>query len=130
MTRGLLSWAASRFGDRFWLVADPAHIEARDGTGISDGLSLRVVKEGRYTNHYVPHLETRICLSRSFHKEVDKFLIPDYLMVDVTETPILEGVFIDTRPDLVFSSRSFFAGIDQLGLFCNLGSSFGQDRSR
>ena len=58
LIRGLLSRAAPRLGDRFWLVANPAHIEARDGTGISDGLSLRVVKEGRNTNHNVPHLKT------------------------------------------------------------------------
>ena len=107
MTRGLLSWAALRLGDRFWLIADPAHIEARDGTGISDGLLLRVVKEGRYINHDVPHLKTRICLCRPFHKQFYEIVVPDHLVVDVTETPVLEGVFIGTRLDLVCGAPDF-----------------------
>ena len=77
MTRRL--WDASRFCGDFRLVDDPEYVEARDGTGIFNGLTLRVIKVGRDTNHNISYLMTQLGLSSFLHEEVDKLLIIDHL---------------------------------------------------
>ena len=77
MTRRL--WDASRFRGDFRLVDNPEYVEARDGTGIFNGLTLRVVEIGRDTNHNIPYLMTQVGLSSFLHEEVDEILITDHL---------------------------------------------------
>ena len=90
-------------------------MEARDGSGTSDSLTLGVVEEGRHDDRDMPYLKTR--LLRPFFEHLDELLVTDHLMVDVTstlvleivviKTSILEDVFIVARSDLVSGTSLF-----------------------
>ena len=102
MTRRL--WDASRFRGDFRLVDNPEYVEARDGTGILDGLTLRVVEVGRDTCHNILYFMTQVGLSSLLHEEVDEILIIDHLGI------LLGSVFVIVEGGLCSSGRALFAG--------------------
>ena len=120
-----------RFRGNFRLVDNPEYIEARNGTCILDGLTLRVIKISRYSHHNILYYMTQMGLSSLLHEEVDEISITNHLgsifvivevastsiavvivatpeVVDIEVTPILEGVFVEDG--LCSSGRALFAG--------------------
>ena len=84
---------------RDWLVDDPEYIEARDITGIPNGLMLRVVEIGRDSHHNIIYFST--CL----HEEVDEILIIHHLGILLRQL-LFGSVFVIVGGSLCSSGRA------------------------
>ena len=84
----------------FRFVDDPEYIEARDGTGILDGLMLRVVEVSRCCHHNILYYMTQVGLSSLLHEEVDEILIADHL----------GSIFVMVEGSLCSSGRALLVG--------------------
>ena len=65
-------------------------MDSSEGSCLPDGPPLGVIEEGGDQNHHMPNFETR--LLSSFFEHLNKLLVIDHPMVDVTATITLEVV--------------------------------------